>query len=166
MPVERARVRRSERLRVCFDTYRKLPMATQPTQKSIRARGRSTPTRGMRGRGQAASSIAGTDIDIVDAGVESSGIKIRWETNGQRTDALVQFLSTHPADYRILFNEGGKRPDSEGCPSGSDKTKIHAVIAWHVFENDDEYSVLYSGSQLHQEIHTFLDVPLCGLIYT
>ncbi|KAG2138655.1 uncharacterized protein EDB93DRAFT_1253206 [Suillus bovinus] len=69
---------------------------------------------------------------------------LAWEGNIQRTNALVQYLVTHAADRRILFNEGGKKPDDEGPPSGSNKTKICAVIAQHIFETDQEYMGWYS----------------------
>ncbi|KAG0691992.1 hypothetical protein DFH29DRAFT_883298 [Suillus ampliporus] len=139
-------VRHSERLK----TSQKLPMAQRPPH----ARGRGTSTRGTRGRGRATvtTSTAGASIagdptksdnipgDVVVA--TSSGVKIRWDN--YRTNTLVQFLATHPGDRRILFNEGGKKPDDEPAPSGSDKSKISAVIAHCVFEKDNEYQYLYA----------------------
>jgi len=133
-------------------THQKPPMATQTTRRPLRARGRGNSSRGTRGRGQVSTAVphSGIDpsLDAIQGDVAldtSSGVKIRWESNGKRTDALVQYLSINPADCRILFNEGGKKPDGEGPPSGSDKSKIYAVIARHVFEKDYEYSALYSG---------------------
>ncbi|KAG2030612.1 hypothetical protein BDR03DRAFT_986979 [Suillus americanus] len=129
-------------------------MATQATRRP-RDRGRGSSSCGMGGQGQATSvSTAGgsntidppqSDTIQGDVAVNtSSGTKIRWESNGKHTDVLVQYLSVSSADCRILFNEGGRKPDDEGPPSGSDKTKIYAEIARHVFEKDNEYSKLYS----------------------
>ncbi|KAG2357668.1 hypothetical protein BDR07DRAFT_1379977 [Suillus spraguei] len=138
MPAECPQVCGSECLQIHFETCCKAPMAA-PNQRSLHSRGRATATRGIKGWGQGVSTT-GADLDTMmgDTGVDMSyGIKIQWEANGQCTDLLLQFLSTHPADCHILFNEDH--------PSGSDKTKIHAVIAHHVFENDHEYHDLYSG---------------------
>ncbi|KAG2341732.1 hypothetical protein BDR05DRAFT_1001567 [Suillus weaverae] len=115
--------------------------ATQATKWPLRARGRGTHSHGTRGQ----STPSASNTISLDGGLESSsGIKIWWESNGKCTDALVQYLSIHPADCHILFNGGGKKPDDEGPPSGSDKTKMYTVIARHVFENDNEYHQLYS----------------------
>ncbi|KAG1898824.1 uncharacterized protein F5891DRAFT_981494 [Suillus fuscotomentosus] len=58
---------------------------------------------------------------------------VRWEIHElDRTNALVQFLDTHPADCCVLFNELKKSRDpaiSEPDPSGSQKNHIWAVIA-------------------------------------
>ncbi|KAG1858299.1 hypothetical protein C8R48DRAFT_775245 [Suillus tomentosus] len=121
-------------------------MAT-PTQRVTHARGKAASIRGMRGHGQAATSNISTaspsDTIPGDGVIDmSSSIKIRW--NIDLTNTLVQFLSIHPADCRVLFNKGGKKSDNKGCPSGSDKTKIYVVIARCVFEKDGEYETLYS----------------------
>ncbi|KAG0693944.1 hypothetical protein DFH29DRAFT_815849, partial [Suillus ampliporus] len=70
---------------------------------------------------------------------EAPGVsKIRWETpNCNRTSSLVTYLCTHPADCRILFYEAKRsRPNDDSPLSGSDKGKIYAVIAKHIFEKD------------------------------
>ncbi|KAG1745634.1 hypothetical protein EDB19DRAFT_1691659 [Suillus lakei] len=149
MPADRPQVRRSERLSARLKTSHRPPMATQ---RPPRSRGKGTSTRGTKGQGRAAAtaSTAGasdpTTSDNVpsDAVVAtSSGIKIRWDNNSNRTNTLVQFLTTHPGDCCVLFNEGGRKPDNEPPPSGSDKSKISAVIAHCVFEKDGEYENLY-----------------------
>ncbi|KAG1834274.1 hypothetical protein EV424DRAFT_1341550 [Suillus variegatus] len=130
-------------------------MATQATQRVTHARGKATSIHSMRGRGQASTGNISTaspsntayptssDTILGDSVIDtSSGIKIRW--NIDLINTLVQFLSTHPANCRILFNEGGKKSNNEGRPSGSDKTKIYVVIMRCVFEKDGEYETLYS----------------------
>ncbi|KAG2052556.1 hypothetical protein BDR06DRAFT_1021982 [Suillus hirtellus] len=109
------------------------------------ARGRGATTRGTRGCGAAATSASAAS-DTPTSGVS----KIRWETpNCNRTSALVMYLSTHPADHCILFYEGKKsHPSDDGPPSGSDKGKIHAVIAKHIFENDEMYQLMYAEDQM------------------
>ncbi|KAG1798873.1 uncharacterized protein HD556DRAFT_1525379 [Suillus plorans] len=73
---------------------------------------------------------------------------VRWETRElDRTDALVQFLDTHPADCCMLFNESKKSRDpaiSEPDPSGSQKNHIWAAIAEVIFEKDEEYKDAYA----------------------
>ncbi|KAG1801909.1 hypothetical protein EV424DRAFT_1351812 [Suillus variegatus] len=152
MPAECLQVRRSEQLKVYSQTHHRPPMATQATQRVTRARGKATSICSMRGCGQATTSnisTAGpsntTPSDTIpgDGVIDtSSGVKIWW--NIDLTNTLVQFLSTHPADCCVLFNEGGKKSDNEAHPSGSDKTKIYAVIVRCVFEKDGEYETLYS----------------------
>ncbi|KAG2143558.1 uncharacterized protein EDB93DRAFT_1105229 [Suillus bovinus] len=158
---------------------------SQATKRPPRTRGRGT-TRGTRGQGQAAITTAASsgtgapadppqsDTILGDVGADtSSGMKIWQEGNIQCTNAPVQYLVTHAVDCRILFNEGGKKPDDEGPPSGSNKTKIctvciyphcsrmevigstisaglsrnqlsTVVIAQHIFETDQEYMGWYS----------------------
>ncbi|KAG2050475.1 hypothetical protein BDR06DRAFT_1023281 [Suillus hirtellus] len=139
-------------------------MAT-PTQRVTHARGKAASICSMRGHSQAATSnisTAGPSDTIPGDGVinTSSGIKIWW--NIDLTNTLVQFLSTHPADCRVLFNEGGKKSNNEGHPSGSDKTKIYAVIAHCVFEKDGEYETLYSEgpAKFTQAVNKYK--KLCG----
>ncbi|KIK33475.1 hypothetical protein CY34DRAFT_99526 [Suillus luteus UH-Slu-Lm8-n1] len=74
----------------------------------------------------------------------SSRVTVRWDSDC--TDALVQFLDTHPADCRVLFNKSKKTRDmtiDEPSPSGN-KTKIWAAIAQYVFENNEEYGSVYA----------------------
>jgi hypothetical protein len=75
-------------------------------------------------------------------------VTIRWETcEGDRTDALIQFLETHPADCCVLFNESKRMHDpavSEPDPSGSQKGQVWAAIAKTIFVEDEEYKVMYA----------------------
>ncbi|KAG2150137.1 hypothetical protein BD769DRAFT_1381778 [Suillus cothurnatus] len=75
-------------------------------------------------------------------------VTIRWETcEGDHTDALIQFLETHPANCCMLFNESKRMCDpvvSEPDPSGSQKGQVWAAIAKTIFAEDEEYKVMYA----------------------
>ncbi|KAG1829453.1 hypothetical protein EV424DRAFT_1535785 [Suillus variegatus] len=143
MPPVRPQVRRSERLKTLLQRL-SAPLSIHMLP-ACSARGRGATTRGTRGRGAAATSASAAG-DTPTGGIS----KIRWETpNCNRTSVLVTYLSTHPADRRILFYEGKKSHTSDdGPPSGSDKGKIHAVIAKHIFENDEMYQSMYAEDQM------------------
>lgn len=73
---------------------------------------------------------------------------IQWRDENTLTDALVNFLSTHPADCHILFYSNGKKlppsvNDSIPQPSGKDKNAVHAAITKSVFENHLKYGLSY-----------------------
>jgi hypothetical protein len=146
MPPVRPRVRRSERLQTLTQTLTSPPIAIQ-MQPVRGTRGRGAISRGTRGRGVAptSASAATSHSDTPTSGIS----KIRWETpNCNRTSALVTYLRTHPADRRILFYEGRKSHHDDGPPSGSDKGKIHAVIAKQIFEKDEMYQLMYAEDQM------------------
>jgi hypothetical protein len=75
-------------------------------------------------------------------------VTIRWETHeGDHTNAFIQFLETHPANCRVLFNELKRMRDpavSEPDLSGSQKGQIWAAIAKTIFVQDEEYKVMYA----------------------
>ncbi|KAG1753617.1 uncharacterized protein EDB91DRAFT_1285927 [Suillus paluster] len=64
-------------------------------------------------------------------------MSIQWQSENALTDVLVNYLTTHPSDCRILFYSDGKKkmsPIDDG-PSGRDKGDIHGVIAHLIFAN-------------------------------
>ncbi|KAG2340507.1 hypothetical protein BDR05DRAFT_1002503 [Suillus weaverae] len=51
-------------------------------------------------------------------------------------------------DKQILFYKGKKsQPHDDSPPSGSDKGKIHTIIAKHIFEKDEQYQNMYAEDQ-------------------
>ncbi|KAG1812578.1 uncharacterized protein BJ212DRAFT_1483186 [Suillus subaureus] len=60
--------------------------------------------------------------------LEQSGprLTIQWHNDRALTDTLVNYLTTHPADCRILFYSDGKKAmaAADDGPSGSDKGQI------------------------------------------
>ncbi|KAG1837665.1 hypothetical protein F4604DRAFT_1692097 [Suillus subluteus] len=111
-------------------------------------RGRGSVNRGTRGRGRAdppnTPHPTPTSAAIHDDAPSTSRVMIRWDS--ARTTTLVEFLDTHPAHCRVLFNEPKKAHDAtnnEPAPSGN-KSKIWADIAQQVFEDDTEYGSMYA----------------------
>ncbi|KAG1810284.1 uncharacterized protein HD556DRAFT_1435996 [Suillus plorans] len=146
MPPVRPRVQCSEQLKMLLQRLTNTPMAIQ-MQPAHGTRERGTITHGTRGHGVAATS-ASAATSYGDA--PTSGIsKIRWETpNCNQMSAFVTYLSTHPANHQILFYKGKKfHPSDDSLPSGSDKGKIHAVIAKHIFKKDEMYQLMYAEDQ-------------------
>ncbi|KAG2049423.1 hypothetical protein BDR06DRAFT_1068518 [Suillus hirtellus] len=125
MPPVRPQVRRSERLKTLLQGL-SAPISIQ-MQPAHGARGRGATTRGTRGCGAAATSASAAS-DTPTGGVSK--------------------ICTHPADRHILFYEGKKsHPSDDGPPSGSDKGKIHAIIAKHIFKNNEMYQLMYAEDQ-------------------
>ena len=76
-----------------------------------------------------------------------SKVVVLWarESEHYRTDKLVDFLTTHPTDCRILFYADGKKNlSADDRPSGRDKTEIHAAIAKFIFTMDIHYADAYA----------------------
>lgn len=74
---------------------------------------------------------------------------VAWD--GQRTDMLVEWITTHVADRHILCHDArGASSTSKSQPtavpgdrrSGKNKKDITCVIAKHIFKDDPEYSEL------------------------
>ncbi|KAG2360238.1 hypothetical protein BDR07DRAFT_1487267 [Suillus spraguei] len=65
--------------------------------------------------------------------LEQSGprLTIQWHNDRALTDTLVNYLTTHPADCKILFYSDGKKAmaAADDGPSGSDKGQIYGVLA-------------------------------------
>ncbi|KAG2366751.1 hypothetical protein BDR07DRAFT_1479753 [Suillus spraguei] len=79
--------------------------------------------------------------------LEQSGprLTIQWHNDHALTDMLVNYLTTHPADCRILFYSDGKKAmaAADDGPSGSDKGQIYSVIAKLVFMEHIKYGPAY-----------------------
>jgi hypothetical protein len=81
----------------------------------------------------------------------TSRMTIQWREEKALTDSLVSFLSSHPADCRILFSSDGKKlhvsSGSGDSPSGKDKNEIYSVIAKFIFASHPRYGVAYQDNQ-------------------
>ncbi|KAF8430924.1 hypothetical protein L210DRAFT_863670, partial [Boletus edulis BED1] len=71
---------------------------------------------------------------------------ISWE--GIRTDMLVAWIMSHPADCHILFHDRSSSSSSMlthgDKPSGKNKKEVAAAIAKHIFGQDPEHSSTYT----------------------
>ncbi|KAG2068279.1 hypothetical protein BDR04DRAFT_1119882 [Suillus decipiens] len=69
--------------------------------------------------------------------LEQSGpwLTIQWHNDCTLTDMLVNYLTTHPTDCRILFYSDGKKAmaAADDGPSGSDKGQIYGVLVKLIF---------------------------------
>ncbi|KAG2090394.1 uncharacterized protein F5147DRAFT_658190 [Suillus discolor] len=77
---------------------------------------------------------------------------IQWERDHALTTILINHLTTHPPDCRILFYSDGKKamPNIDDAPSGKDKNEIHDVIAKLIFATHPKYKTAY-----HQDLKKF-----------
>ncbi|KAG1748481.1 uncharacterized protein EDB91DRAFT_1245178 [Suillus paluster] len=82
---------------------------------------------------------------------ESPGprLTIQWQSESALTDVLVNYLTAHPADCRILFYSNGKKAMSpvDDQPSGLDKGQICTVIAKVIFTSHPKYDQAYQHNQ-------------------
>ncbi|KAG0691694.1 hypothetical protein DFH29DRAFT_1015261 [Suillus ampliporus] len=122
MPIARQRVRRSARLRA---NARGCPTTMDPPESISEERPNPPP--------------------------EASGprMSIQWQSELALTDILVNYLTTHPSDCRILFySEGKKKMASiDDNPSGRDKGDIHGTIAHLIFADHIKYGPAYRHNQ-------------------
>ena len=74
---------------------------------------------------------------------------ISWDADPSRSEKLVTWLVSHPADCHILFHDCAGNSSTAPTlspsdkPSGRNKKDVQAVIAQHIFEHDDVYAELY-----------------------
>ncbi|KAG1778502.1 hypothetical protein EV702DRAFT_1267677 [Suillus placidus] len=81
-------------------------------------------------------------------------ITVQWGKEDALTDILVDHITSHPADSRILFySEGKKTPFTDGeQASGKDKSDIYAVLAKLIFANHVKH-----GAGYHRNPKKFCD---------
>jgi len=127
MPPSRSPLRHSRRLQQLLNMQQPNDFVSMShTNQTCSGRGRG---RGSRGGADPSSSA-------------TPRFSIQWHVDTTRTDRLVDFLTSHPADWSILFHDSKKNPrkDSAARPSGKDKNEICLVIARHVFKDNHVYS--------------------------
>jgi hypothetical protein len=80
--------------------------------------------------------------------LEQSGprLTIQWHNDRALTDTLVNYLTTHPADCRVLFYSDGKKAmaAADDGPSGSDKGQIYGVLTKLIFTDHVKYGPAYA----------------------
>ncbi|KAG2055051.1 hypothetical protein BDR06DRAFT_1007258 [Suillus hirtellus] len=76
-------------------------------------------------------------------------LTIQWHNETALTDVLVNYLTSHPADCRVLFYSDRKKAMSpvNDSPLGSDKGQICSVIAKLIFTNHPKYGHAYHDNQ-------------------
>ncbi|KAG2047139.1 hypothetical protein BDR06DRAFT_1014126 [Suillus hirtellus] len=79
-------------------------------------------------------------------------MSIKWQGKTALTDVLVNYLTTHPSDCRILFYLEGKKKmaDAEDNPMGKDKGHIYSAITGLIFADYIKYGTTY-----HQNLKKF-----------
>ncbi|KIN95362.1 hypothetical protein M404DRAFT_34196 [Pisolithus tinctorius Marx 270] len=105
------------------------------------------PGSGSKGKGPASNKQP-----AADSSMESTQLKnINWDT--PRTEILVQWLLSHPANCRILFSDknSGDLPPSLSStsterPVGHNKKEVQAMITQAIFEDDSVYKDMYTAS--------------------
>ncbi|KIN94667.1 hypothetical protein M404DRAFT_34841 [Pisolithus tinctorius Marx 270] len=122
----------------------------RPTGNSGSGRGSSgRSTRGgTKGKNPASSSqraVTTTGDASTTEGLQPKNIN--WDI--PRTDILVNWLLTHPANRRILFSDKittVSPPSPDEGPVGHNKKEVQAIIAEVIFKNDPYYKDMLKGS--------------------
>ncbi|KAG1884366.1 hypothetical protein F4604DRAFT_1919541 [Suillus subluteus] len=76
-------------------------------------------------------------------------MSIQWQSETALTDALVNYLTTHSPECRILFYSEGKKKmvDADDNPMSKDKGDVHGAIAKLLFANHIKYGAVYDQNQ-------------------
>ena len=117
------------------------PSTSAPPKKRCPRASKSAPTLQPIGIPDQASSSAPEPI-------KRSTLNIVWE--GRHTDQLVEWITTHIADWHILFHDhststSASRPPPGDKLSGKSKKEVSAVIARHIFASDPDHLSLYAA---------------------
>jgi hypothetical protein len=82
---------------------------------------------------------------------ETSGprMSIQWQSEHALTDILVNYLTTHPTDCRILFYSEGKKKAAlvNDAPSNRDKGDVYGAIPHLIFADHIKYRSAYHQNQ-------------------
>ncbi|KAG1781458.1 hypothetical protein EV702DRAFT_1192949 [Suillus placidus] len=73
-------------------------------------------------------------------------LAIQWQNDRSLTDTLVNYLTTHPAECRVLFYSDWKKVMAavNNNPTGLDKGQIHQNITKLLFAGHHKYGAAYS----------------------
>ncbi|KAG2061179.1 hypothetical protein BDR06DRAFT_966207 [Suillus hirtellus] len=76
-------------------------------------------------------------------------LTIQWQSNYALTDILINHLSIHPADCRILFYSDGKKMMSavNNGALGLDKRQVHGILAKLIFTDHPRYSHTFTNTK-------------------
>jgi hypothetical protein len=129
------RPRRSARLKALDSRSRKAPTTMDSTQPPLtRGRGKG---RASQGRSSASTGTSGQDQTRLPKST------VQWQADSRRTEKVMEYLRSHPADCRVLFYSDTKSHADGNRPSANSKASICQIIAKHVFEHDSEYADHY-----------------------
>ncbi|KAG1721226.1 hypothetical protein EDB19DRAFT_1835615 [Suillus lakei] len=81
-------------------------------------------------------------------------LTVQWGKEDALTDILVDHITSHPTNSRILFYSEGKNmiPKTDDQPLGKDKSDLYGVLARLIFANHLKY-----GNAYHQNPKKFCD---------
>jgi len=129
------------------------PKSTAPPQSSV---GRGNFHGRPKGKGRQQSTVLqslDTFQPIPQPPVQGVTLKsppnISWDADPTRSEKLVAWLVSHPADRHILFHDRAGNSSATPAispndkPSRRNKKDVQAAIANHIFEHDDVYAELY-----------------------
>ncbi|KIN97876.1 hypothetical protein M404DRAFT_31824 [Pisolithus tinctorius Marx 270] len=150
----RPRIQRS----ACLQAISGQPMASSSEQAhrggSNRPTGNSGSGRGLSGRsthggtkGKNPASSSQRAVTTTGDTSTTEGLQLKninWDV--PRTDILINWLLTHPANRRILFSDKittVSPPSPDEGPVGHNKKEVQAIIAEVVFKNDPYYKDMY-----------------------
>lgn len=76
-------------------------------------------------------------------------LTIQWQSDRTLTDILVNYLTTHPADCRVLFYSDGKKAMStiDDGALGLDKGQVHTTLAKLIFIDHLKYGHAYATNK-------------------
>lgn len=76
-------------------------------------------------------------------------MSIQWQSEHGLTDILVNYLTTHPTDCRILFYSEGKKKAAlvNDAPSNRDKGDVYGAISHLIFTDHIKYCSAYRQNQ-------------------
>ncbi|KIN96838.1 hypothetical protein M404DRAFT_32885 [Pisolithus tinctorius Marx 270] len=121
----------------------------RPTRNSGSGHGLSS--RSTRGRTKGKNPASSSQWAVTTTGDASTteGLQpknINWDI--PRTNILVNWLLTHPANQRILFSDKITTispPSPDEGPVGHNKKEVQAIIAKVIFKNDPYYKDMLKG---------------------
>ncbi|KAG2339089.1 hypothetical protein BDR05DRAFT_1003631 [Suillus weaverae] len=73
-------------------------------------------------------------------------LTIQWQSDHTLTNILINHLSTHPANCRVLFYSDGKKAMSaiDDGASGSDKGQVYGTLAKLIFTDHPRYGYTFA----------------------
>ncbi|KAG2031472.1 hypothetical protein BDR03DRAFT_1016090, partial [Suillus americanus] len=117
-----------------------MPVVRQRARRSARLRANAHPR--ARAMDHPPSTSQAHPTPASDSGPR---LTVQWGKEDALTDILVDHITSHPADSRILFYSEGKNmiPETDDQPSGKDKSDIYGVLARLIFANHLKYGNAY-----------------------
>ncbi|KAG2058092.1 hypothetical protein BDR06DRAFT_1033856 [Suillus hirtellus] len=120
-----------------------------PTRQHARCSARLQADARVHSMDPSALSVAPSEGQSKVPSESGPQLTIQWHNETSLIDVLVNYLTSHPADCRVLFYSDGKKAMSpiNDSPSGLDKGQICSVITKLIFTNHPKYGYTYHDNQ-------------------